>query len=128
AHPYDSFRDLFVANVRGGFGLLDPGEQRIFTLSSTGEEVNVSELLDKLFISTDPAETKDLVQQLMTIGNDVCGYMSVIEKMAPLRVYDTSLSLADTEMNAVQSNYYYYGNLNNIIAKMLLDDQIYFVK
>jgi peptide/nickel transport system substrate-binding protein len=128
AHPYDSFRDLFVANVRGGFGLLDPGEQRIFTLSSTGEEVNVSELLDKLFISTDPAETKDLVQQLMTIGNDVCGYMSVIEKMAPLRVYDTSLSLAETEMNAVQSNYYYYGNLNNIIAKMLLDDQIYFVK
>lgn len=128
AHPYDSFRDLFVANVRAGFGVLEGGAPRILTLPSTGEEVNISQMLDEIFTSTDEARTQEIVRELMKIGNDVCGYMSVVEKAAPLRVYDTSLSLADTEMNTVQSSYYYYGNINTILAKLILDDEIYFVK
>lgn len=128
AHPWESFNEYFLTNTRAGFGKLEAGQDRVFTLPTTGEQVNVTELLHQLYTSQDEAKTRELVQKLMTIGNDMCGYMSIVEKTAPMRIYDPKLSLADTELNEVQRNYYYYGNLNNALAKMMADDLVYFVK
>lgn len=65
----------------------------------------------------------------MKVGNDICGYISVIEKTAPFRVYDPKLNLGGgCKLNEVLASYYYYGSINTIIAKLLADDLIYFVK
>ena len=97
-------------------------------MCSSDLEYNVTKMLSQLFSTSDETEVQDLTQQLMTLSNHLCGYISVLEKTAPYRIYDPKLSLADTELNTIQQNFTYYGNINNIIAKMLLDDEIYFVK
>lgn len=128
AHPWECFNDLFNSNTRTGWQKFEAGQDKIFTDPVDGQEYNTTAMLSKMFTTSDEAELRDLTQQFMKLSNDLCGYLSVIEKTAPLRIYDTSLSLPETEMNAVQQNYMYFGNINNIIAKMLLEDQIYFVK
>jgi peptide/nickel transport system substrate-binding protein len=114
--------------VRAGWPEVKPGEDRILVAPSTGKEYNITNMLNELYTETDPEKTKKLTEEFMILANDLCGYIPVIEKAAPLRIYDTKLSLADTKLNTVQQNYYYFGNINTIIAKLLLDDQIYFVK
>ncbi|MBE5966553.1 MAG: hypothetical protein E7255_06255 [Lachnospiraceae bacterium] len=127
AHPWEIYKDLFTS-VRAGWPEVKPGEDRILVAPSTGKEYNITNMLNELYTETDPEKTKKLTEEFMILANDLCGYIPVIEKAAPLRIYDTKLSLADTKLNTVQQNYYYFGNINTIIAKLLLDDQIYFVK
>ncbi len=127
AYPWECFNDLFNANVRTGWQAFE-GKDKIFTDPVTNEEYNTTEMLTELFNTTDEARRTELIEDFMTLSNHLCGYVSVIEKTAPTRIYDTSLHLAETEMNAVQANYYYFGDLNTMIAKMLADDLIYFVK
>lgn len=85
-------------------------------------------MLRKMFTTYDDAELKDLTQQLMKLSNDLCGFISVLEKGAPVRIYDPKLHLPEAEMNALQTSYYYFGDLNVMLAKMLHDNQIYFTK
>ncbi len=98
------------------------------TAPTTGKEYNVTNMLNELFNATDPSDTKKLTEEFMVLANDLCAYIPVIEKTSPLRIYDPKLSLADAELNTVQQNYYYYGNINSIIAKLLKEDMIYFTK
>lgn len=128
AHPWECFNDLFVANTRTGWEKLEPGQDRIFTDPVDGKEYNVTEMLRKMFTTYDDAELKDLTQQLMKLSNDLCGFISVLEKGAPVRIYDPKLHLSEAEMNALQTSYYYFGDLNVMLAKMLHDNQIYFTK
>ena len=128
AHPWECFNDLYIANPRTGWGKLEPGQERIVENPVDGKEYNVSQILNQMFISTDQAELKELTQQMMKLSNDLCVYYSVLEKGAPVRVYDPKLCLPEAEMNALQSDYMYYGNLNVMLAKMLMEDQLYFVK
>ena len=93
-----------------------------------GKEYIVSEMLRKMFTAYDDAELKDLTQQLMKLSTDLCGFISVLEKGAPVRIYDPKLHLPEAEMNALQTSYYYFGDLNFMLAKMLHDNQIYFTK
>ncbi len=127
AHPWESFNNLFVSNGANGWQKFEAGEDRIFT-TSDGTEHNVTKMLDELYSATDEAEIERLTRELMVIANDLCGYISVVEKTVPLRIYDPSLHLTETEMNTMQTNGTYFGNLNDILAKMLLDDELYFVK
>ena len=127
-HPWESFNEYFITNTRAGFGKLNPYEKRIITLPSTGEKVNVSQLIDKLYVAKDKAMTKQLTEQLMKISNEECAFLSMGEKTAPMRIYDPKLSLADAKLNEVQKSYYYFGNLNNILVKLLQDNLLYFVK
>ena len=127
AHPWEVYSSLFT-NVRTGWPAVEPGEDRILVAPSTGKEYNITNMLNELYTETDPEKTKKLTEEFMILANDLCGYIPVIEKAAPFRIYDTKLSLADTELNTVQQNYYYFGNINTIITKLLLDDKIYFVK
>ena len=85
-------------------------------------------MLSEMFTTSDEARVKEITQQLMTLSSHLCGYYSVLEKAAPMRIYDPKLSLADTDMNELQQNYMYFGNLNNILNKMIAEDQLYFVK
>lgn len=128
AYPWECFNDLFNANTRTGWQKFEAGADKIYTDPTDGQEYNVTKMLSQLYSTSDEAEVKELTQELMTLANHLCGYYSVLEKTAPFRIYDPKLSLADTELNAVQQNFIYYGNINNIIAKMLLADEIYFVK
>ncbi len=128
AHPWECFNDLYIANPRTGWGKLEPGQERIVEDPVDGKEYNVSQILNQMFISTDQAELKELTQQMMKLSNDLCVYYSVLEKGAPVRVYDPKLCLPEAEMNALQSDYMYFGNLNTMLAKMLMEDQLYFVK
>ncbi len=128
AHPWECFNDLYIANPRTGWGKLEPGQERIVEDPVDGKEYNVSQILNQMFISTDQAELKELTQQMMKLSNDLCVYYSVLEKGAPVRVYDPKLCLPEAEMNALQSDYMYFGNLNTMLAKMLMEDHLYFVK
>lgn len=126
AYPWECFNDLFNSNTRTGWQPFE-GNDKIFTDPVTGESYNATNMLTELFNTTDETRRTELIEDFMTLANHLCGYVSVIEKTAPVRIYDTSLHLAETEMNAVQSNYYYFGDLNTMIAKMLAEDLIYFV-
>lgn len=128
AHPWESFRDLFVSNTRTGWTKLEAGQDRIFIDPADGKEYNVTNMLSQMFTTSDEAELKDLTQQLMKLSNDLCGYISVLEKGAPVRIYDPTLHMPEAEMNALQRSYLYFGNLNDMIVKMLHEDQIYFTK
>lgn len=128
SYPWECFNDLFNANTRTGWQKFEVGQDKVYTDPVDGKEYNVTKMLSQLFSTSDEAEVKELTQQLMTLANHLCGYISVLEKTAPYRIYDPKLSMADTELNAIQQNFIYYGNINNIIAKMLMEDQIYFVK
>lgn len=127
AHPWECFKDLF-SNPRTGWQKFEASEDKIFKDPVTGKEYNVTKMLSEMYITSDQARLKELTQELMTLSNHLCGYISILEKAAPLRIYDPKLSMPDTEMNIVQHNFLYFGNINDMIAKMLLDDQIYFVK
>lgn len=127
-HPWESFNGYFLGSSTTVFKKLNPNEKRVLTLPSTGEKVDVSQLINELYTSKDNAKTKQITEQLMKIGNDECGFLSAVEKTTPLRIYDPKLSLADAKLNSVQMNYYYFGNLNNILVKLIQDDLLYFVK
>lgn len=126
AHPWECYSSLFT-NLRAGWPKVDPGKDRIITAPTTGKEYNVTNMLSELFNSSDE-ETKNVTEQFMTLANDLSAYIPVIEKTAPMRIYDPKLSMADAKLNEVQKNYYYFGNINTILAKLIQDDQLYFVK
>ncbi|GKX29737.1 hypothetical protein SH1V18_22170 [Vallitalea longa] len=128
AHPWESYNDYYITSVRTGWKPLEAGEDRIVTAPTSNKEYNVSEMLNELFNETNGDRINEITQELMTLTNDVCAYMSLIEKAAPLRVHDNNLSLAETSNDKMQKNYYYYGNINNMYAKMINDDEVYFVK
>ncbi len=127
AHPWETYSSLFT-NVRAGWPKVEPGQDMKLTAPATGKEYNITEMLNQLFNATDTEETKKITQEFMVLANDLSAYIPVIEKASPLRIYDPKLSMADAELNAVQKNYYYYGNINTVIAKLILDDMIYFTK
>lgn len=128
AHPWECFNDLYIANPRTGWSKLEAGQDRILTNPVDGKEYNVTEILNKMFVTKDQAELQDLTQQMMKLTNDLCGYYSVLEKGAPIRIYDPKLCMPEAEMNTLQSSYLYFGNLNTMLVKMLMEDQLYFVK
>jgi peptide/nickel transport system substrate-binding protein len=127
AHPWETYSSLFT-NVRAGWPKVEPGQDIKLTAPSTGKEYNITEMLNQLFNATNPEDTKKLTEEFMVLANDLSAYMPVIEKASPLRIYDPKLSLADAELNTVQKSYYYYGNINTMLAKLIKDDMLYFVK
>lgn len=127
AHPWETYSSLFT-NVRAGWPKVEPGQDIIMTAPTTGKEYNITNMLNQLFNAKDPEETKKLTEELMVLGNDLSAYIPVIAKASPFRIYDPTLSMADAELNAVQQSYYYFGNLNTILAKMIKDDLVYFTK
>ncbi len=127
AHPWETYNGLFT-NLRAGWPKVEPGKDIIMTAPTTGKEYNVTNMLAELFSAIDPDDTKRITEEFMVLANDLCGFIPVIEKAAPLRIYDPKLSLADTKLNTVQQNYYYYGNINTILAKLIKEDMLYFIK
>ncbi len=127
AHPWETYSSLFT-NIRAGWPKVEPGQDIIMTAPTTGKEYNITDMLNKIFNATDPEETKKLTMEFMTLANDLSAYMPVIEKASPFRIYDPALSMADAELNTVQQSFYYYGNINTILAKLIKDDMIYFTK
>lgn len=127
AHPWETYSSLFT-NVRAGWPKVEPGNDIIMTAPTSGKEYNVTNMLNELFNATDPETTKCITEQFMVLANDLSAYMPVIEKASPLRIYDPKLSMADAELNTVQKSYYYYSNINTMLAKLIKDDMIFFVK
>lgn len=127
AHPWEAFNGIF-ASPRIGLPALEPGQERIVKAPTTGKEYNVTQMLTELFQATDESKIKSLTEEFMTLLNDLSIFMPVIEKTTPLRVYDTTLSLAEGKLNEIQKNFYYFGNLNTMIMKMQKEGLLYFVE
>jgi peptide/nickel transport system substrate-binding protein len=104
------------------------GEDKILKAPTGGKEYNVTQMLNQLYEATSQDQIVKLTEDFMTLENDLVYFVPLIEKTAPFRIYDTKLSLADGTLGQPQNSFYYYGNLNNILSKMLRDDQLYFVK
>ncbi|MNC98224.1 hypothetical protein D3C83_161250 [compost metagenome] len=64
----------------------------------------------------------------MTLTSDLVPFVGLIEKTAPFRIYDTKLSLAEGELGVPQNSFFWYGNLNTMLAKQLRAGELYFVK
>ncbi|ONI48177.1 hypothetical protein AN643_02970 [Candidatus Epulonipiscioides saccharophilum] len=127
AHPWEAFSNLIIS-PRIGLPKIPKGEDRIIVSPVSGKEYNVSKLLKELFTAMTPEEIESITEQLMQLTNDLCLFMPVVEKAAPLRVYDVTLSLPPAVPNEIQENFYYFGPMNLMIAKMLRGGEIFFVE
>ncbi len=130
AHPWEVYNQTYLGAYAGRMNLpqLDPGEDRIMKAPSTGKEYNVTEILARLYEATDQSEIQTLTQDLMTLTNDLVPFIPLIEKTAPLRIYDPKLSAAEGEIGVPQSDFFWYGNLNSMLTKQLRAGELYFVK
>lgn len=130
AHPWEVYQQTYLGAyaTRMNFPALKAGEDRVITAPSTGKQYNVTQILAKLYQSTDEKEIKELTQELATVTSDYLPFIGLIEKTAPLRIYDTKLSVADGEIGQSQISFYWYGNLNNMLMKQLRAGELYFVK
>lgn len=129
-HPWEvlnaSFNGAYAARMN--LPKVEAGKENIVKAPTSGKEYNVTQLLAKLYESTDKAEITKTTEELITLTNDLVYYVPLIEKTAPYRIYDPKLSVADGQIGKPQNSFYYYGNLNGIIAKMLRAGELYFVK
>jgi len=130
AHPWEVYNQAYLGAyaTRMNMPKLEAGQDRILTAPSTGKEYNVSQILAQLYEATDQAEIERLTEDLMTLTSDLVPFVGLIEKTAPFRIYDTKLSLADGELGVPQNSFFWYGNLNNMLAKQLRAGELYFVK
>lgn len=127
AHPWEAFNNI-LTSPRIGLPKLEAGEDRILVAPTSGKEYNVTQMLNKLFQATKQEDITRLTEEFMTLLNDLSIFMPVIEKSAPLRIYDTTLSLADGKSEEIQSSFYYFGSMNQVLAKMIKSNQLYFVE
>lgn len=129
-HAWEVFNQYFngAYATRMNLPALKPGEERVMKAPTSGKEINVTQLLAKLYETTDKNETVRISDELATLTNDLVNFVPLIEKTAPLRIYDPKLSVADGTIGKPQNSFYYYGNLNNILTKMLRAGELYFVK
>lgn len=129
-HSWEVFNQYFngAYATRMNLPVLKPGEERIMKAPTSGKEINVTQLLAKLYETTDKNEMLKISDELATLTNDLVNFVPLIEKTAPFRIYDPKLSVADGTIGQPQNSFYYYGNLNNILAKMLRAGELYFVK
>lgn len=130
AHPWEVYNAAYLGAyaTRMNMPQLEPGQDRILVAPSTGKEYNVTKILADLYEATDEAEIKQLTQELMTLTSDLVPFVGLIEKTAPFRIYDTKLSLAEGELGVPQNSFFWYGNLNTMLAKQLRAGELYFVK
>lgn len=130
AHPWEVFNQAYIGAYAGRMNLpkLEAGEDRILTAPTTGKEYNVTQLLAQLYEATEQSEIERLTEELMTLTNDLVPFIPLIEKTAPLRIYDTKLSLAEGKLGTPQNSFFWYGNLNGMLAKQLRAGELYFVK
>ena len=130
AHPWEVYNQTYLGAYAGRMNLpkLEAGADRIMKAPTSGKEYNVSQILARLYEATDPAEVRSLTEDLMTLTNDLVPFIPLIEKTAPLRIYDPKLSAADGELGVPQSDFFWYGNLNNMLTKQLRAGELYFVK
>ncbi|MDI6618595.1 MAG: ABC transporter substrate-binding protein [Clostridiales bacterium] len=127
--PWEAFNNIYSSSAaRTGLPVLKEGEDRIMKDPVTNKEYNVTQMLLKLFNSTDDKEIKQLTEDFMTLTNDLCLYMPVIEKASCLRIYDQTLSLPEGIPDKIQKDYYYFGDINTALAKMIKDGQLYFTE
>ncbi len=127
AHPWEAYSNLYTS-PRIGLPELEPGEDRILEAPSTGKEYNITELVQELFSAMTEEEIQAATHEFMELSNDLCLFMPLVEKSAPLRVYDTTLSMPEAVAGEIQQSFYYYGNMNMMLAKMIRGEQIYFVE
>lgn len=129
-HSWEVFNQYFngAYATRMNLPKLDPGKDRIMKAPTSGKEYNVTQLLSKLYETTSKDETIKITEDLATLTNDLVNFIPLIEKTAPFRIYDPKLSVADGTIGKPQNSFYYYGNLNNILSKMIRDGKLYFVK
>ncbi|SCI84608.1 glutathione ABC transporter substrate-binding protein GsiB [uncultured Clostridium sp.] len=127
AHPWEAFNNI-LTSTRIGLPQLEKGEDRILTAPSTGKEYNITQMLRQLFQATEKEDIEKLTEEFMTLLNDLSLFMPVIEKSAPLRVYDTTLSLPEGESGQLQSSFYYFGSMNQMLAKMIKANELYFTE
>lgn len=129
-HSWEVFNGYFNGAYAQRMGLptLKSGEDRVMKDPVTNKDVNVTQLLSKLYESTDKNQTVQITEQLATLTNDLVNMVPLIEKTTPFRIYDPKLSVADGTIGQPQNSFYYYGNLNNILTKMLRSNELHFVK
>jgi peptide/nickel transport system substrate-binding protein len=129
-HAWEPLNAMFngAYATRMNLPAVPAGQDRIMKAPTSGKEYNVTQLLAKLYESTNKDETIKITEELITLTNDLVHFVPLIEKTAPFRIHDPKLSLAEGTIGKPQNNFFYYGNLNQILAKMIRADQLYFVK
>lgn len=125
-HPYEAYNAIFNTYfARFGLPLVPQGEHRIITDPVTGEDFNVTVKLAALFDAKTNEEIEALTKEFMVLLNNLCLWMPTIEKYYVLRVYNPNLNMHEAEYGAVMHNYFYNGNLNNVLVKMLHEGTLY---
>jgi peptide/nickel transport system substrate-binding protein len=129
-HPWEVFNNSFNGSYATYMGLaaLPSGTDRVVKDPVDSKEYNVTQMLSQLYAATDKTQVVSLTEQFATLNNHLVNFVPLIEKTTPFRIYDTKLSLAEGTIGKPQNSFYYYGNLNNILLKMLRDNKLFFVK
>ncbi|HYF77101.1 MAG TPA: ABC transporter substrate-binding protein [Symbiobacteriaceae bacterium] len=129
-HPWEIFNGTFTGAYATRMNLpkIEAGKDRIVKAPTSGKEYNVTQMNAKLYEATSQDEIIKVTEELMTLTNDLVLNIPLIEKTAPFRIYDPKMSVADGTIGKPQNSFYYYGNLNQMLAKMLRAEQLFFVK
>ncbi|MCL2007351.1 MAG: ABC transporter substrate-binding protein [Treponema sp.] len=129
-HPWELFNAIFspgATATRINLPNIATDEDRIM-VDSSGRSYNTTNMLSRLYAASSHDEIVRITEEFMRLTNDLSLFLPVVEKSAPLRIYDPKLSLAPGGNDVVQNSFYYYGNLNNMLAKMIRSEYLFFVQ
>ncbi|OON98343.1 MAG: hypothetical protein ATN36_00105 [Epulopiscium sp. Nele67-Bin005] len=127
AHPFEVYNNIYSSKRLNFESTLDT-EDKFLVSPVSGQTYNITQMLGELFSATSTKDIQRLTNDFMQLTNELCIFMPVVEKTAPLRIYDIMLSLPEATSSQIQYSFYYYGTMNQMLAKMMRNKNIYFIE
>lgn len=128
SHPWESYNDLYNSYPHRLGIKKEDGQDLFLEVPSTGEKINVTQTIDKLFNSNDKETTEELTETMMQLTNESCFFIPVVEKSTAIKIYNDKLSLSDAEQGELLQKDFWYGSTPQILNKMLHQGKLWLVK
>lgn len=127
-HPYEAYYGLWWYGERGMNLDFPSGQDIMFKNEETKEEFNFSDKLDEIFNASTDEEVTSITEEFAQLFNDNMWYLPVTESNYVYRIHNDKLSMAESPTGEVLSNFYWSGTMNELLAKMIRDEKLYYIK
>lgn len=127
-HPYEAYYGLWWYGQRGMNLDFPSGQDIMFKNEETKEEFNFSDKLDEIFNASTDEEVTSITEEFAQLFNDNMWYLPVTESNYVYRIHNDKLSMAESPTGEVLSNFYWSGTMNELLAKMIRDEKLYYIK
>jgi peptide/nickel transport system substrate-binding protein len=126
-HPFEAYDSLSWYGKRMNIKNPDKGIQ-VYKDPITGEDFNYTEKLLQLFKTSKDSEVTEKAKDFAKFFNDAMYYIPITEKFYVFRIHNDKLSMSPGKTAEEMKDFYWSGNSNALLGKMLRDGQIYYVK